>query len=144
MYTMIISVLLSLLLSSSCNSTKQTTANSPAPVPPPPPESPAPPPAMNTKTECRLIISFISIGEGTDPKAREIMDGSIKNWEERFKTKFEMESIPWGREGEVDFCFKLEELNEGDRAVFVDEIKSMFDGNKLVQISENQPSIHKR
>lgn len=141
MQTFILSVLISLFLTSSCKTSKPATADSTpvkAPVTAPPDMKPS------ADSTCRLIISFISIGEGTDPKAKETLDSSVKNWEERFNTKFQIESIPWGREGEVDFCFNLDAIQESEREIFVDEIKSVFEGNKLVQISENQRSRYKK
>jgi hypothetical protein len=54
------------------------------------------------------------------------------------------ESFPWGREGEVDYCFQLSELNNSDQQSFINEIKSSIGTSKLVQVAENQPCIHKR
>ncbi len=99
---------------------------------------------MKNDTNYRLIVSFISIGEGIDSKARESMDSMINSLKERKKSSITMEIMPWGREGEVDYCFKLNELSEKEREDFVSEVKTQFKGNNLVQIAENQPARHKR
>ncbi len=91
----------------------------------------------------RLIVSFISIGEGTDPDARKIMDGVIEKWNKKSGKTIEMESMPWGREGEVDFCFRLSELSSADQATFVQEMKKAMEGRSLIQFAENQESRFK-
>ena len=109
-------------------------------------------PAMTTTNEevskagdkYRFIISFISIGEGTDQKAKEMMDRNLKNWKDKTGKELEVESVIWGREGEVDYCFQLKELNEKQQVEFVQEMKKTFEGKDLVQITENEPCVHKR
>lgn len=102
--------------------------------------------AMNQtqETKYRLVISFISIGEGTDPDARKIMDGVIAKWENKTGKKIEMETYPWGREGEADFCFHLKELSASEQASFIEEMRKAMDGRSLIQMSENQKSMNKR
>ncbi len=92
----------------------------------------------------RLILSFISIGEGTDPQAREIMDRVLAAWETKTGKKIAVENYPWGREGEVDFCFHLNELSPQDQAALAREMRVAFKDHQLVQISEFQASPHKR
>ncbi len=92
----------------------------------------------------RFIVSFISIGEGTDRTGRETMDGVLASWEKKKGAPVSFESVPWGREGEVDFCFNLKELSRKEQESFVTDMKSAFKGRSLVQITENQPCVHKR
>ncbi|NNC85165.1 MAG: hypothetical protein HKN75_03725 [Bacteroidia bacterium] len=94
--------------------------------------------------EYRIIISFISWGAGVDPKARNIMDRCMSENQENTEIEVAFEDMPWGREGEVDFCFTLSELGEEEQESFVDSMKKAFEGNELVQIYENSPAIHKR
>lgn len=92
----------------------------------------------------RLIVSFISIGEGPDFNAKSNLDRVIADWEKQKGLVLKQESFPWGREGEVDYCFQLSELNITEQQSFINDIKSSIGTSKLVQISENQPCIHKR
>lgn len=92
----------------------------------------------------RLIVSFISIGEGPDFNAKTGLDRVIADWEKQKGTALKQEQFPWGREGEVDYCFQLSELNATDQQSFISEIKTAIGTSKLVQISENQPCMHKR
>jgi len=146
MKTMLTAIIISLFLTLGCNSSKQSTA--------PPAQSEAAqtvsdsPVAPQTNDDgsttsqegvvYRVIVSFISIGEGSDYKSYENLKAILTNWHERVKTEIEVVEIPWGREGEVDVCLTLKELTPEEQASFVDEIKTTFQGNNLVQISENQ------
>lgn len=94
--------------------------------------------APNQDNKYRLIVSFISIGEGTDPDARKVMDGVLENWNKKIGKTIAMEAVPWGREGEVDFCFRLSELSSEDQASFINEMKKAMEGRKLIQFAENQ------
>ena len=99
---------------------------------------------ISKDTPYRFIISFISIGEGTDRNAKEILDAALNNWKTSQKKDINYEEVHWGREGEVDFCFLLTELKEVDQKKFISEMKEKFNGHALVQFAENEPCLHKR
>lgn len=92
----------------------------------------------------RLIVSFISIGEGIDPNAKIKLDKVVTPWTERKGKAIQAEQYPWGREGEVDFCYRLTELTAEEQQLFVSQVIEVFKGNSLVYVSENQPCRHKR
>lgn len=92
----------------------------------------------------RLIVSFISIGEGTYRQGRETLDGVLADWKTKKGKEITFESVAWGREGENDFCFRINNLNEKEQQMFVSDMKTAFKGRSLVQITENQPCVHKR
>lgn len=96
------------------------------------------------ETVYRLIISFISIGEGTDGEARKMMDNVLGIWAEHNQVTLKYDTFPWGREGEVDFCFRLSELNTELQDAFVSEMKEVMKGRNLIQITENQKCMHIR
>jgi hypothetical protein len=95
-------------------------------------------------TPYRFIVSFISIGEGTDRNGKEILDSVLNEWKASMKKDITYETIHWGREGETDFCFQLPELNETQQQQFIKEIKEKFKGHDLIQFTENEPCLHKR
>jgi hypothetical protein len=137
-------ILISMFLQTGCKSSKpEGTAPSREPVAK---EAASPPPVTVTNDDgtpvvdeiYRVIVSFISIGEGTDSRAREQLDAFITDWKGRKQMELEIVEIPWGREGEVDFCFPLKELSPEEQAIFVEEIKTVFLENNLIQIAENQ------
>lgn len=92
----------------------------------------------------RLIVSFISIGEGTDRNGKAKLDAVLESWKQKTGKLITYEPISWGREGETDFCFKINELSAQEQELFAADMKKAFDGNQLIQITENQPCIHKR
>jgi len=100
--------------------------------------------AQTNDNNYRLIVSFISIGEGTDIKAHENFDAFMSSWQTENNKTLVVDKVPWGREGEVDYCFKLNELDKDSQAKFVSKVQDAVKDSKLVQISENQPCMHKR
>ena len=97
-----------------------------------------------TDISYRFIVSFISIGEGTDRNAKEIFDSFLNDWKTNQKKEINYETVQWGREGEVDFCFPLSELTDGQQKQFVGGIREKFKGHDLIQFAENEPCRHKR
>jgi hypothetical protein len=92
----------------------------------------------------RLIVSFISIGEGIDPEGKMKLDRTVNPWSERKGKPIQAEQYSWGREGEVDFCYRLTELTPEEQRLFVSQVTEVFKDNKLVYITENQSCRHKR
>lgn len=79
----------------------------------------------------RLVVSFFSIGEGVN---KPVADKFLKFVAE-YSTKVKYESFSWGREGEVDYCFKLSELSPSQQDEFVLKAKDIL--AKKVRVSEN-------
>jgi hypothetical protein len=50
--------------------------------------------APNQDNKYRLIVSFISIGEGTDPDARKVMDGVLENWNKKLVKPLQWRLFP--------------------------------------------------
>ncbi|MCC6384611.1 MAG: hypothetical protein LC117_03005 [Bacteroidia bacterium] len=88
------------------------------------------------QTKWRLIVSFISIGEGTDLAAQEQFDKYIDEWRKNKGMNVSYLSVPWGREGEVDFCFRLDEMDSSLSAQFISGMKDRLKGSSLIRISE--------
>jgi hypothetical protein len=92
----------------------------------------------------RLTVSFISIGSGIDSKAKEKYDNFVLDFGKKNKVKLPHETVTWGREGEVDYCFKLAELDQNKQAEFVKESMALLTGNKRVQFKEKTTCRAKR
>jgi hypothetical protein len=86
-----------------------------------------------------LVLSFYSIGTGVDGthlrKFNEFLDS--------YQPKLNPIITPWGREGEVDYCFSLIELSTNQRNKFVKQVRELLKDCKLVHINENAPCVHK-
>lgn len=156
MYTNIILVFAMLFWFSCKNSAPVSSTTQPASVPPPDKgvvvdggaaEISSRPNHTNQSSKnmpYRFMVSFISIGEGTDRQAKQILDSYLNEWRTNRGKEIHFEQVPWGREGEVDYCFPLVELDANQQKQFVNEMKAKFDGHNLVQFAENEPNRHKR
>jgi len=100
-------------------------------------------PAPQAET-CRLVVSFISIGEGPDFQAKDKVENFVSKWNDEKKQNVFYEAKAWGREGEVDFCFKLNELTEKEQLVFIDGAKASVSESELVRFKENANSYYDR
>jgi hypothetical protein len=93
--------------------------------------------AQSTHSKDSLIVSFISVGTGTDYKAKEKLEAYVKEFENDHHVKLEVSIKHWGREGETDYIYSLQKLSRKDCKVFIEEIKMMFSKNNLVKISHH-------
>lgn len=98
-----------------------------------------------SKTEnIRLIVSLISTGEGIDREAMGDINLHTKNVMTHIKKPIQYVLVFWGREGEVDVCFRLKNLNPMEQTAFIEDLKELFANRTLVVITENQPCNHIR
>lgn len=85
----------------------------------------------------RLVVSFISIGQGTDPEASGLLATVLAEFRAAKGKSPAYIMIPWGREGEVDCCFILNELAPAEQREFIGLIKEKLSSRPLIQIQEN-------
>ena len=91
---------------------------------------------------CRLLMTFISIGEGPDFQAKDKLDNFISQWEIDTQRGVDYEIRGWGREGEADYCFMLNELGADEQQRFINGATAAVEGSELVKISENKASYY--
>lgn len=92
----------------------------------------------------RLIVVFFSIGMGTDGPNLLKFEESIGEYSKEIGKNFDYERTNWGREGETDFCLRLNELSSSQQAEFVARTRELLKTAKWVNIYENKPCQHKR
>lgn len=95
--------------------------------------------AQSTNSKDSLVVSFISIGAGTDYKAKEKLDLFIKDFQNEYHVQLDVTIKHWGREGETDYIYNLNKLSKKQCKTFVAEMEAMFSKNNLVKISRNHP-----
>ena len=93
--------------------------------------------AANGPERFRLVVSLISIGEGTDPEGMRLIERYVEDFGKLSGKSLSYVLIPWGREGEVDCCFALNELTPALQAQFIEGLKERITGRNLLQINEN-------
>lgn len=97
-----------------------------------------------TENIYRFSVSFISIGAGVDLKAIPDYDQYISQYEKKNNLKLSFEKSDWGLEGEVDYCFKLSELDKKKQELFIQESKEILKNSELVRYKENTTCQQKR
>ena len=85
---------------------------------------------------CNLNISFRSLGAGIDRKSYKVFLTYLEEFENEEKIKLSYEQLFWGREGEMDYCFKYENLTQKQIQKLEKEIKEKFIESKTVSISK--------
>jgi hypothetical protein len=53
------------------------------------------------------------------------------------KVDLKVKTLRWGREGEIDYCLKLSELNNQQQVKFIADTKEVLKKSKLVRYYEN-------
>jgi len=137
-------ILIALLILFSCKSSKDNTASSKTAKSDESDkikQSSAEEPAKDTNY--RLYVSFFSRGPGIDRKAKIAFDNFILKYESENKLKIEYEVVKWGREGETDYCFKLNDLSKKRQEKFIEETRKILETSKLVHIRENAKCVYK-
>ncbi len=85
----------------------------------------------------RFTVSFISIGSGIDHKAHEEFIAFIKLFDTQNSVTILTEKSSWGREGESDYCMKLQELTLEQQEQFITATKDILKNSKRVRYREN-------
>ncbi len=125
MKTKIILLLSIVMFSFACKSTKSTEKTA------------------ATSNTYRLIVSFISKGEGTGSNAA-ALESLITSFNKKNNIVIKYEKVPWGKEGEADYCFKMDGIKKGKQADFVTSVKNLTKSAPQVIVSENAVCTHKK
>ncbi len=92
----------------------------------------------------RFTVSFNSIGTGINHQAKGEFDHFILKFNEKFNVRIMPEIVKWGREGEMDYCLKLNELNTQQQNQFISQTKELLKNSSYVRYTENSTCVHKR
>lgn len=87
----------------------------------------------------KYTISFISKGEGPDVVAKQEIGKFLKEYEVKKDVVLRYFEIPWGREGEFDMCFNLDNMSKSIRKDFVNKMNKFIEKYSLVQGITNEP-----
>ncbi len=92
----------------------------------------------------KVVISLISIGEGTDPEGPAKIQRFLDSWKSKNGQTPAYEVQPWGREGEVDYNFTLRGMRVNQQKEFVTALQSAMKDEKLILITLDKPNRFKR
>ncbi len=88
------------------------------------------------ETTYRFVISFYSQASGINKEALE----DLKLYLSKKEPTIKYEVKNWGREGEKDICFEINELTAEQQNQFIKRIRSKLEGKDLIRIKENSTS----
>lgn len=150
-------ILCILFLLSSCKETKKTSTSS-APAESPAPKDSQQPAGVPTSTApadepligdesgaktsgdslMRFIVSFYSIGSGSESEQMVNLKTHIASFEKKIAKRISYSQAPWGREGEVDYCFSLNDLTGQQQTDFIKGAKEVLAKAQWVHYFENK------
>jgi hypothetical protein len=87
----------------------------------------------------RLVIMFYSIGNGVETPLINAYEDSIGAYSTEIGKSIDYKRTAWGREGETDIIFRLNELNLAQQQDFIDRTRSILGKGKWVNVYENYP-----
>jgi len=87
----------------------------------------------------RFMVSFISKGFGIDTKSKAHFDKWISD-----RGNIQYTASPWGREGEMSYCFPLKGKSAAEQEAFIRDAKNELPNRDLVVFSENIPCEKRR
>jgi hypothetical protein len=82
-----------------------------------------------------LVVSFFSPGNGTDREAYDKLMALVQKQPKHLAVV----TGRWGKEGEHDECFQLNELPAEEKTAFVAAVKKEMASSKRVKIGEDAP-----
>jgi hypothetical protein len=99
-----------------------------------------------TSTEIpeRLLVSFYSIGGGIDVKSAESFDRFILSYKTSDGKSISYERVPWGREGELDYCILFNGMQASNIEDFIESAKAKVADCKMVHFKPNGECKRKR
>ncbi len=84
-------------------------------------------------TKVRLKVAFISIGQGINFEAAKYFPQFIEKFNKEQKVTLKYEIVPWGREGELNYCFyEQKKINE-----FILQVQKEMSKYENVEFHEN-------
>lgn len=81
-----------------------------------------------------FTVSLYSTGTGIEMGTKNIIAETIKSYQKK-GYEINYSATPWGREGEVDYCFELQKLDNKVYEAFFNELSTLLK-DKQVHIKE--------
>ena len=91
-----------------------------------------------------LRVSFFSIGSGIDGKAKQEYEQYINEFQTINNVTIVLNKTSWGKEGEIDYCIKLNNLSTELQEQFIRSTKDKTKDSKLVRLYENTECKYKK
>jgi hypothetical protein len=92
----------------------------------------------------RLLVSFYSIGGGIDLKNAQLFDNFMVAYKSSNGKSITYERVPWGREGELDYCIVFDGMSTSDIDEFIVSAKAKISDCKMVHFKLDEECKRKR
>jgi hypothetical protein len=99
---------------------------------------------QKTDDTYRVIVSFISKGEGPDSKTLATFESYLITYGKKIGETIIYDKYPWGKEGESDYCFYCKEMKNGEQKDFVTGLTNLTKEAPMVLVKENAVCMHKK
>lgn len=100
--------------------------------------------ATNDTNRFSVVISFFSQGSGAPFEVMTEFDAFMTNYSSPNGKKPVFERVPWGREGELDYCIRLDKFDEADKNDFLRQAGAITKKTTLVHIYHNTECRHRK
>jgi len=91
-----------------------------------------------------LVVSFYSIGEGIDFKVAKEYNQLLSSYTTSEGILLDFDKVSWGREGETDFCIRLNSYSKKEKEKFLEKSQEILKKTELVHTKENASCRQKR
>ncbi|MBI1315835.1 hypothetical protein GC167_03125 [bacterium] len=83
----------------------------------------------------RWVVTFHSEGSGPDNSAMRLLEAKMVEWNQQYRWELNPERIGWGKEGEIDYCFPLDQFRDFAAQRLDALFKETFGDNRKVHWS---------
>jgi len=91
-----------------------------------------------------LVVSFYSIGSGIDFNVAKEYNQMLSSYTTSEGFLLDFDKVSWGREGETDFCIRLNNFSKKEKEIFIEKSQRILKKTERVHTKENASCRQKR
>jgi hypothetical protein len=107
-------------------------------------EAPTAPKIQIDSTIYSLVVSFYSIGSGIDFNVAKEYNQMLNSYTTAEGLLLDFDKVSWGREGETDFCIRLNGFSKKEKEIFLEKSQGILKKTERVHTKENASCRQKR
>lgn len=107
-------------------------------------ETPTSPKIQIDSTIYSLVVSFYSIGSGIDFNVAKEYNQMLNSYTTAEGLLLDFDKVSWGREGETDFCIRLNSFSKKEKENFLGKSQEILKKTERVHTKENASCRQKR
>jgi hypothetical protein len=85
------------------------------------------------------LVSFYSPGDGIDAQGAQAFEAFLQHEQKESAEKISYIRVPWGREGERDYCIRLNGLSDTEATAFAEAMNKVLRQAQKVNVLKDQP-----